>query len=315
MSERTAENEVTTIPEQPGVEDEEDRSRGGGEGGEQVKAEEENSVAAFLSLKPEQMQEDRGERAECQVPTAMNKPGRVQSVFCLVRDQIRGQPCREASRTGKLQLVQHVTRQLDRTKVEQEALEEASSRKEVRETLQVQDEAPMDLENEQANGESKKDECVVLLQQILSSIEGLRMEVGEELNLLRQESRSNTDKVLQELGTRLTHSLKNNTIANTPVSAPQLPEAPRRRILRRTLTTMVPKNSTAQAFRPRCMSEPGSQSSTLQTSGLDPLLPSIVVTHQGKNPVRSKAHLNKPASYHKPQDPAWNATKQHEIQS
>lgn len=165
MSERAAENEVTTVPEQPEVEDEEDRSRGGGKGGEQVKAEEENNVAAFLSLKPEQMQEDRGERAECQVPAAMNKPGRVQSVFCLVRDQIRGQPCREASRTGMLQLVQHVTRQLDRTKVEQEALE-------------VQDKAPMDLENEQANGESKKDECVVLLEKILCSIEGLRKEVG-----------------------------------------------------------------------------------------------------------------------------------------
>lgn len=144
--------------------------------------------------------------------------------------------------------------------------------------------------------------------------------MGEELNLLRQESRSNTDKVLQELETRLTYSLKNNTNANTPVSVPQLPGAPRRRILRRTLTTMVPKNSTAQAIRPRCMSEPGGQnaetvSSTLQTSGLEPLLPPIVVTHQGKNPVRSKAHLNKPASYRKPQDSAWNATKQHEIQS
>lgn len=295
MSERTAENEVTAIPDQP---EEEEKSRGEIEGVEKVQT-------AFPDLKPDPMQQDSEERDECQVPASKNKPGRIQSVYCLVRDQIRGQPGREASRTGMLQLVQHVTRQLERTKVEQGGFEDTSPRKDVQETLEVQEETTVDLENEQTKEESKKDECVVLLQQILNSIDGLRKEVGEELNLLRQESRSNTDKVLQELETRLVHSLKTNANTNTPVSVPPLPGAPRKCILRRTLTTIVPKNSTAQAFRPRCKSEPvGRQNaeivstggSTLPMSSLERLLPSLVVTQQAKKPLRSKPPMNKPAS-------------------
>lgn len=303
MSERMAENEVRTVLGQLG---QEEKSRGGGEGEERVKAEEEDNVADFLALKHEQIQEDNEESAECQVPASKNKPGRVQSVFCLVRDQIRGQPGREGSRTGMLQLVQQVTRQLDRTKVEQEVLEDALSRKEVQEPLEVQEEIQVDLKNDQAKEESKKDDSVVVLQQILNSIEGLRKEVGEELNLLRLESQNNMDKVLRELETRLTDSLNTNVNTNTPASVPPLSGAPRRRILRRTLTTtMVPKNSTAQAFRPRCMSEPvggrkeeiaGTGSNTLPVSSLEPLLPSLVVMQQAKKPVRSKARTNKPAS-------------------
>lgn len=303
MSDRTAENEVTTVHDQLG---EEEKSRGEGEGEEREKAREEEDVVASLAPKPKQIQEDSEGRAECQIPAFKNKPGRVQSVFSLVRDQIRGQPGREASRTGMLQLVQHVTRQLDRTKVEQDTSEDTSPRKEVRETLEVQEEEiAVDMGNEKTNEESNKDECVILLQQILDSIEGLRKEVGEELHLLRQESRSNTDKVLREVEIRLTRSLNTNTDANTPASVPPLPGGPRKRILRRTLTTMVPKNSTAQAFRPRCMSEPvgGQNTETTSTgngilplSSLEPLLPSIVVTRQTKKPVRSKQRMNKPVS-------------------
>lgn len=304
MSERPGENDVTTLPDQLG---EEEKSRGEGEGEDKVKAEEEENADTDPALKSEQIQEDGEDRAECQVPASKNKPGRVQSVFSLVRDQIRGQPSREASRPGMLQLVQHVTRQLDRTKVEQGGSEDTSPRKEVRETLEVREETAVDSDPEltKTKEESKKDECVILLQQILNSIESLRKEVGEELNLLRQESRSNTDKIRQELETRLMHSLKTDTNTNTPASVSPLPGAPRKRILRRTLTTMVPKNSTAQAFRPRCKSEPvGDQkaetastgSSTLPMSSLEPLLPSIVVTQQAKKPVRSKTRMNKPAS-------------------
>lgn len=302
MSERTEENEVTAVPDQL---EEEEKRRGESEGQEKVQAEEEDKVAAFLDLKSDLVQQDNEERDECQVPASRNKPGRVQSVFSLVRDQIRGQPSREASRTGMLQLVQHVTRQLERTKVEQEGLEDTSPRKEVQETLEVQEETTVDLEHEQTKEDSRKDECVVLLQQILNSIEGLRKEVSEEINLLRQESRSNTDKVLQELETRLGRSLKTDTNTNTLVSIPPLPGAPRKRILRRTLTTIVSKNSTGQAFRPRCMSEPvgrknaeivSAGGNTLPTSSLESVLPSLVVTQQAKKPVRSKPRTNKPAS-------------------
>lgn len=293
MSERTTENGVTTVRVQL---EEEEESRGEGKGEENEQASEEGNVAAVLSLKmqeDDQMQEDSEERVESQVPASKNRPGRVQTVFCLVRDQIRGQPGREASKTGMLQLVQHVTRQLDRAKVEPGGFEDTSPRKEVREILEIQQEMPVELENE----ESEKDECVVLLKQILNSIEGLRKEVSEELNLLRRESQSNTDKVLRDLQTRLVHSLNSNT--NTPVSDPPLLVAPRKHILRRTLTTVAPKNSTAQAFRPRCMSEPVRRqngSVTLPVSSLKPLLPSLVVRQQTKKPVYSKPGMNKPAS-------------------
>lgn len=295
MSERTTENGVTTVPDRL---EEEEESRGEGKGEENEQAREEGNVAAVLSLQmqeDDQMQEDREERVESQVPASKNKPGRVQTVFCLVRDQIRGQPGREASKTGMLQLVQHVTSQLDRAKVEPGGFEDTSPRKEVRETLEIQEEMPVELENE----ESEKDECVVLLKQILNSIEGLRKEVSEELNLLRRESQSNTDKVLRDLETRLVHSLNSNTNTNTPVSDPPLLVAPRKHILRRTLTTVAPKNSTAQAFRPRCMSEPVRRqngSVTLPVSSLKPMLPSLVVRQQTKKPVYSKPCMNKPAS-------------------
>lgn len=293
MSERTTENGVTTVRVRL---EEEEESRGEGKGEENEQASEEGNVAAVLSLKmqeDDQMQEDSEERVESQVPASKNRPGRVQTVFCLVRDQIRGQPGREASKTGMLQLVQHVTRQLERAKVEPGGFEDTSPRKEVREILEIQQEMPVELENE----ESEKDECVVLLKQILNSIEGLRKEVSEELNLLRRESQSNTDKVLRDLQTRLVHSLNSST--NTPVSDPPLLVAPRKHILRRTLTTVAPKNSTAQAFRPRCMSEPVRRqngSVTLPVSSLKPLLPSLVVRQQTKKPVYSKPGTNKPAS-------------------
>lgn len=287
MGERTAENELTTVPDQLEGQEEE-KSRGEGEGEEKVQSEEEENVAAVFTLKPDQMKVFSEER-----PASKNKPGRVQSVFSLVRNQIRGQPSHEASKSGMLQLVEQVTRQLERTKVEQEGLEDTSPRKEVRETQEVQDETSVDLENGQTMEECKKDECVVVLQQILNSIEGLRKEVTEELSLLRQESRSNMDKMLQELA---------NANTNTSASVPPLPGAPKRRILRRTLTSVAPKNTTAQAFRPRCMSEPvGSRNGESTSTGsvtlpMSSLLPSLVVTQHGKKPVHTKPRANKPAS-------------------
>ncbi|KAI5622101.1 hypothetical protein C0J50_18485 [Silurus asotus] len=287
-----AENELKTIPDQS---EDEDKSRGEGEGEEKVRAEEDENV---LALKSDQLQED----SECQVPASKTKPGRVQSVFCLVRDQIRGQPVHEANRMGMLQLVQQVTRQLDRTKMGNGSTEDTLPRTDLQETLEVQEETS---ENEQTNEECKKDECVVILQQILNSIEGLRKDLVEELNLLRQESQTNTDRVLRELETRLTPSQQINADTNAPVSIPPLAGAPKRRILRRTLTTVAPKTSQPQAFRPRCMSEPvGSRNKeivsngngTLPVSTLDPLLPSLVVTHHAKKPVHSKPRVNKPAA-------------------
>lgn len=290
MSEKTVESEVPIFPYQM---DDKEKSRGEGEG-------EEENVAAFLVLKPEQMQEDGVEPAEDQGAASKNKPGKVQSVFCLVRDQIRGQPGREASRTGMLQLVHQVTRQMDRTKVEQRGFENTSPRKEVLESLEGHKETTVDLENVQTQEESKMGECMVLLQQILSSIEGLRKEVGDELKLLRQEVRSNTDKVLRELETRVT---QNNANTNTQVPVPLNQGAPKRRILRRTLTTVAPKTSTTQAFRPRCMSEPvggrdvenaSTANGTLRMSNLEQLLPPVVITQHAKKPVRPKMRMNKP---------------------
>ncbi|KAK2840685.1 hypothetical protein Q7C36_012264 [Tachysurus vachellii] len=286
MGERTAENELTTVPDQLEVQVEEN-SRGEVEGEEKVQAGKEGNVTAILALTPDQMKVDSEER-----PASQNKPGRVQSVFSLVRNQIRGQPCQEASKMGMLQLVQQVTRQLDRTKVEQDGLEDNSPRTEV-ETQEIREETSEELENEQTMEESKKDECVILLKQILNSIEGLRKEVSDELNLLRQESRSNIDKLLQELSDANT---------NTTVSVPPLPGGTKRRILRRTLTSVAPKNSTGQAFRPRCMSEPvggRNAESTNTRSGTLPmsnLLPSLVVTQHGKKSVYSKPHVNKAAT-------------------
>lgn len=275
VGEPMAGNEVTTVPDQLKFP-------------EREKAAKEENSAAFPALKPDQMKEDTEDR-----PASKNQPGRVQSVFCLVRNQIRGQPGHEASRTGMLQLVQQVTRQLDRTKVEQGGFEDTSPRKEAHETLEIQEQETVDMENDRTGEDSQKDECVVLLQQILNSIEGLRKEVSEELNLLRQESQINTDKVLQKL---------TSANANTSVSVPPLSGAPKRRILRRTLTTMAPKSSTAPAFRPRCMSEPvgGRNAETTSTgSGTSPmssLLPSLVVTQHAKKSVHYKPRVNKLAS-------------------
>ncbi|GAA6087868.1 uncharacterized protein LOC118814040 [Tachysurus ichikawai] len=287
MGERTAENELTTVPDQLEVQVEEN-SRGEVEGEEKVQAGKEGNVTAILALEPDQMKVDSEEQA-----ASKYKPGRVQSVFSLVRNQIRGQPCHEASKMGMLQLVQQVSRQLDRTKVKQDGLEDNSPRTEVEETQEIREETSEELENEQTMEESQKDECVILLKQILNSIEGLRKEVADELNLLRLESRSNMDKVLQELSDANT---------NTSVSVPPLPGGPKRRILRRTLTSVAPKSSTGQAFRPRCMSEPvggRNAESTNTRSGTLPmsnLLPSLVVTQHGKKSVYSKPHVNKPAT-------------------
>ncbi|TSO88078.1 hypothetical protein Baya_10525 [Bagarius yarrelli] len=311
MGEKASETVVSTVPDQLEGQEEE-KSRSEGEGKETVQGgEEENDM-------DDHMKNNKQER-----PVSKNKPGRVQSVFTLVKNQIRGQPRHEVSRVGMVQLVQQVTRQLDRTYMEQEVFEDTSPRKEDQETVEVQEtveiqetlevqetveiqetlkvqetvevqEETVDLENDQTKEQSKKDECVDLLRQLLKRVEGLSKELAEEFNLLRQESRSNTDKLLQELV---------NLNTNASDSVPPPPGAPKRRLLRRTLTSMAPKNSTAQTFRPRCMSEPvGGRNAEIRSTGngngtfpMSSVLPSLVVTQHAKKSVH-KPRVNIPQS-------------------
>ncbi|KAK1786632.1 hypothetical protein P4O66_003069 [Electrophorus voltai] len=248
------------------------------------------------------------------------KPARVQSVFSLVRSQIRAQTGLESRRSGMLQLVQRVTRQLDRSKAEQagsvpdpEATspgEEAATAPEAE--AGTVEEVVVVVEKE---GGSREEVCATLLQEVLDSVESLRREVREELRLLRQESRSHTEQALLGLETRLVRSLRARALATQvttmthalPRPHPTLSVPPLGVSRRRTLTTITAKTCPPPGLGPRSMSEPlGPRAAEASPhslrrgadplgSALGPLPPSLPLVQHGKQSLRGKTRVGKPA--------------------
>ncbi|KAI4903860.1 hypothetical protein NFI96_018653 [Prochilodus magdalenae] len=264
MSEQPAED--ATSPQE--------RCRADGEGEEKAIEQGAEEMAFSDDLWQEEKKEGSPECLESPVRVEV-KQAKAQSVFSRVRSQIRAQTGLDTRQTGMLQLVQRVTRQLDRSKGDScepvSGLEVNSALEEVATALEAEEESMEVKEDHQTEEQSKEEVCVALLQEVLDSLESMRKEVREELSLLRLESQSSTEEALKSLEARLTHTLTTHVMPQAlsrphlaghvdgkkhkPLSVPPI-VASRRRTLNRTMTTLTPKSCPPPALGPRSMSEP-----------------------------------------------------------
>ncbi|XP_036435601.1 uncharacterized protein LOC118814040 [Colossoma macropomum] len=311
-----------------------ERFREDGEGEEKTM----EQGAEQMAFKGDMWQEEKKE-AHAEYPEspakAEVKQAKVHSVFSLVRSQIRAQTSLDTRRTGMLQLVQRVTRQLDRSKGDAgepvTGHEVASAEEEVATALEAEEETMEIKEDHETQEKSKEEVCVALLQEVLDSLESMRKEVREELSLLKLESQSSTEEALKNLEARLTQTLTTHMMPQArsrshlagpvdgkkhkPLSVPPL-VASRRRTLNRTMTTITPKSCPPPTLGPRSMSEPlggrvaeragssGSSTHTFLRGGdpigpllgpLGPLPPALPPTQYSKKPLGSKNRVSKVA--------------------
>ncbi|KAG9270497.1 hypothetical protein AMEX_G15451 [Astyanax mexicanus] len=312
--------------------DNEERSTGDGEGEE--KAEDMMDLKDMINTWEN---EKKYGQMECQesISKVEIKPAKVQSVFSLVRSQIRAQSGLDGRRSGMLQLVHRVTRQLERSKGDYcgtvPSLEITSGEEEDTADLKTEEETIEVNEDPETEKKNKEEMYVVLLQEVLDSLESLRKEVREELSLLKLESQNYTEQSLKSMEARLTHTLTTHMMPqpfsrshlmgsldgkkHKPLPVPPL-VATRRRTLNRTMTTITPKTCPPPSLGPRSMSEPlrgretegacagGSNCSThtllrgrdslrLPLGPLGPLPPGLSPTQPGKKPTRSKTRTSK----------------------
>lgn len=267
---------------------EEDKSRIEGEGGEEKDLQ---SIAADDQTRT--MWEDVNGDAE---QPFKKEPSRVRNVFSLVRNQLHLQSAQEVRKCGMIELVHQITRQLDNSRSDEQVEAPMPSV----DVTDAQDVAPKESEPETV--EVKRDDFTALLLEVLQSVEALRKEVSEEMTRVHQESRTQTEEMLQAMEKRLTDSFRANADKNSLNTVPPLPGVVRRRPLRRTMTTMLMKNTAPTEFRPRCLSEPvRSQAAGGNLNGItNPLrkgaevqkrllLPSLTTQQHNNKPPHCKA--------------------------
>ncbi|KAA0713864.1 hypothetical protein E1301_Tti010035 [Triplophysa tibetana] len=245
------------------------------------------------------------------------KQPRIQSVFTLVRSQIRTQAGLECQRVGILDVINQV-KELENSKREQgepaptvkvtpseeETLNQASQRETAEEKIS-------EMQND-TNG-TGQDECVALFKEVLWSLESLKKDLQEDLAQLRREIQSYMERELCGLETRLTNLLRTQTPSALPMEtkqhrAPSMPPlgATRRRMLNRTFTTITPKTCPPLSLGPRSSSEPLSVSGAETGTGahwhrrremlnkpLGPLPPAQTLAHTNKKTLRSRTYVGK----------------------
>lgn len=274
--------------------------------------------------------EEKNETAEA-VPEK-EKKARVHSVFSLVRSQIRTQAGLDGQRMGILDVVNQITKELEKNKKEQEesaptveisSSEENAAQKETEEEQMTQ--------NGENMNERGGDLCVALMEEILLNLESLKKDLREDLAQLRREMQSYTDQALCGLETRLTNLLRIQVLAHTTPSAlprnhtvesmetkkhrpPSMPPLGtcRRRVLNRTMTTITPKTCLPLSLGPRSNSEPlggwGAENGSVTSNGAQmllrrdeavshppgPLPPALPPAQKGKKALRSRTRIGKP---------------------
>ncbi len=287
-----------------------------------------------MQVEADAVQEEMEEKIEtAEAVTEKEKQARVHSVFSLVRSQIRTQAGLDGQRMGMLDVVNQLTKELEKNKKEQEepvpTVEISSS-----EENSVDQAAQKDTVEEQMteNGENSKQRgeelCVALLDEILLNLESLKKDLREEVAQLRQEMQSYTDQALCGLETRLTNLLRIQALARTPSALPRNrtvestetkkhrpPSMPplgtsRRRVLNRTMTTITPKTCLPLSLGPRSNSEPtgGWAAETANSNGPQVLLrrdkalshppgpspPALPPAKKGKKALQSRTRIGKP---------------------
>ncbi len=287
-----------------------------------------------MQVEADAVHEEMEEKIEtAEAVTEKEKQARVHSVFSLVRSQIRTQAGLDGQRMGMLDVVNQLTKELEKNKKEQEepvpTVEISSS-----EENSVDQAAQKDTVEQQMteNGENSKQRgeelCVALLDEILLNLESLKKDLREELAQLRREMQSYTDQALCGLETRLTNLLRIQALARTPSALPRNrtvestetkkhrpPSMPplgtsRRRVLNRTMTTITPKTCLPFSLGPRSNSEPlgGWGAKTANSNGAEvllrrdevlshppgPLPPALPPAQKGKKALQSRTRIVKP---------------------
>lgn len=192
------------------------------------------------------------------------KQARVQSVFSMVRSQIRTQAGLDGQRMGILDVINQV-KKLEASKRDQgEHAPTVKFTQSVEETLdqrETAEEGTSEIQND--NNGTGLDECVALFKEVLVSLESLKKELREDLAQLRRETQTYMERELCGLETRLTNLLRTQTPSALPVETkkqrpPNMPPlgASRRRMLNRTMTTITPKTCPPLSLGPRSNSEP-----------------------------------------------------------
>ncbi|KAI7797659.1 hypothetical protein IRJ41_019543, partial [Triplophysa rosa] len=216
----------------------------------------------------DEAEEDKESKQVDEVNVAVKEEqARIQSIFSLVRSQIRTQAGLECQRMGILDVINQVKELESRkreqgepaptvkiTPSEEETLNQGSQRETAEEKIS-------EMQND-TNG-TGQDECVALFKEVLSSLESLKKDLKEDLAQLRRETQSYMERELCGLETRLTNLLRTQTPSALPMEtkkhrAPSMPPlgASRRRMLNRTLTTITPKTCPPLSLGPRSNSEP-----------------------------------------------------------
>lgn len=266
----------------------------------------------------DEAEEDKESKPVDEVNVAdKEKQPRIQSVFTLVRNQIRTQAVLESERVGILDVINQV-KELEKSKREQvepaptvkvtpfeeETLNQARQRETAEETIS-------EMQND--TNRTGQDECVALFKEVLSSLESLKKDLQEDLAQLRRETQSNMERELCGLETRLTNLLRTQTPSALPMEtkqhrAPSMPPlgAPRRQMLNRTFTTITPKTCLPLSLGPRSNSEPVSVSGAETGTGaqrqrrgemlnkpLGPLPPARTPAHTNKKTLRSRTYVGK----------------------
>lgn len=288
-----------------------------------------------MQVEADAVHEEMEEKIEtAEAVTEKEKQARVHSVFSLVRSQIRAQAGLDGQRMGMLDVVNQLTKELEKNKKEQEEpapTVEISSSEENAEDQVAQKETIEEQMTE--NGENSKQRgeelCVALLEEILLNLESLKKDLREDLAQFRQEMQSYTDQALCGLETRLTNLLRIQARAHTTPSAlprnhtvdsmetkkhrpPSMPPlgTTRRRVLNRTMTTITPKTCLPLSLGPRSNSEPlgGWGAETANSNGAQvllrrdealshppgPLPPALPPAQKGKKALQSRTRIGKP---------------------
>lgn len=257
-------------------------------------------------------EENNKESEQVQEAADKEKQARVQSVFSMVRSQIRMQAGLECQRVGILDVINQV-KELESSKRQQE--EPTVQISPSVETLNrgAAEEKISEMQND-TNG-TGQDECVVLFKEVLSSLESLKNDLREDLAQLRRETQSYMERELCGLETRLTDLLRTQTPSALPMEtkkhrAPSMPPlgTSRRRMLNRTLTTITPKTCPPLSLGPRSNSEPlgvcGAETGTSNGSQrprrgemlnqpLGPLPPARPPAQTNKKTLRSRTYVGK----------------------